>query len=515
MADPWSGLVAWTRAEIRPSARALPVATDRAARERMRTALGYTTPAGMARDLAAAAPDLVAGGCEAGFDRLARLLLLDPPDSVPQALDGLPAEAEVSPRARLVQARLWLLGFRTRPAGTPFGEDDRLALLHLAHVALGPAGGSDVPARIAAALALSADATRLTDALLARDPSGFLVTRRPADMAPAALRGPVRCDPEGFLVPAASFFGQIFWHRGSADLAPSRFETEHDGDAPRAAADTANLLGLRLLQLRLQQAGFYDGLVDGMFGPRSWAALEEATRDVPELFPELHAVLPDGAHVAVSLRRVALRLFPLLAPPGAEAAFEAALDVHGEEIAARAEELQAASRAQPAPRPPSVGVFVFRSLGRVMRGALRAVGAGLAFIGRLVERLFRPIADLLDWLRHLGARLLAVMRRAGSAARRFLLCRPMGGSGVVSRLAPDRDAVFYVAPGTTPDAVDAHHAAFRRDLELLPMAGALAGAVLGVARAAATGPVGWVMLVLRVWRETELLRAAPEAARAG
>src|SRR5258708_38975648 len=80
-----------------------------------------------------------------------------------------------------------------------------------------------------------------------------------------------------------------------------------DGDPTEMIQDDGNRLGLRLIQLKMKRRGVYNGPIDGLYGPVTWAALAEVARsmrpdDPPDGIKLAVRGFPSSRHVGISLR---------------------------------------------------------------------------------------------------------------------------------------------------------------------------------------------------------------------
>jgi hypothetical protein len=513
----------------------VPTASSALGRRRILHALGYLGPgpadeAAAERDLLADFRQLTAMKAEVpldvdqAFDRLAQALRLEGDPLV----RSVPARGAEGLAVRILQAQLVLLGASAAPVGRPFSQDDDFALISVSRWLRVPGdprsireqlqldGGrrSEVLQPVLAQL----DLRVLTQALIARDPTGFLVA--PASGMGPAEDGPIRTLPDGTFPERQNLLERLFV--GQQEVDPPLLETAFDGDPRRMAEDNGNRMGLRLIQLRMQQSGFYDTTIDGLFGRRSWSALAAAAQreDVAggpiEVFAACFRVLPGEAYAAVSLKFLDATVLRDAAPMS-EADLrkllgedEANALVVDQDRLLKAEEH--ARLVAPPPQDPSPVVGVFRSVGRVIAGAVDAIRGFFRSVGSLVERMFEPIADLLAWLRRKARQIVEMLARLVAPLRRLVFCEPWGDDKVLSRIAPDRDTVLFVDRGASSDVVAGHLAELARHSFILRTTGRILGLIVRVAVSAVGGPAGWVAIVVLVVREApELLGIVTES----
>lgn len=500
----------------------VPLAGQDGGKERVLAALGFRGPGTQAPPPEAERllfeEVQAAGGTTADpdvlFEALARRLVLDGPAHASLgAVDGLPALNERSLRSRLLQARLWLLCASARPPGRPFSTDDVNSL-----IALGRALSHEAPELFAARITgqqrdafldwvvtTTGTCGQIADALCRSDPSGHLVARRPEWMRTAPAERPLRVDRDGALVPVPGWWRALLEDGGSNTPPPSRLEKEYDSNPAAYIGDPANRLGLRIVQLLLQQGGFYSGTVDGIFFSESWAALNEAADTFQEDLAPLCSVMMNDDYVALSLPRVVRRLFPAIqAMPDVDPV--TVLTASGADLESLAPELASAEQARAAAgrtaQPPADNdrpTFFFRAFRWVVRSVVHGIRVAVQRVSRFLERLAMPIRDFLAWLRRAAGQVAALMDRAVSPVRRFILCEPMGTAAVITRFAADRDATLYVARSASPEQVRQALDEVRQDVEAIGWACRLLSFVADCALLL-TGPGGWIRFTVRLIR---------------
>lgn len=460
------------------------------------------------------------------FGWLADILLCDQP--LPEA--GPPSRGQTGLLVRLIQARLQLLGADGRPAGRPFDRGDEVALAALAGWLLRPSlvidDQSSPTARwlrqleasradaLRELLSVTATADGMITALIERDPSGFVVAPSPPDKP--IIRGFDRLatGPDGTLIT-----GSIeVWSRVTfGTLTRPLFETEFDHDPAAMAEDNANRLALRLIQMKLRQAGHYMAEIDGLFGPASWHGLKDAcgfaepsallsSEAQPEKQDQIWAPIGDGRRVGVSLRLMQRRVLPRSEEPASSESLIAQLRA-APECCVVAVDGASQREKELASRPPSPGLF--RGFRGMLRWVGRTLGELLTAVGKVVDAALRPVRDLLHWLRTMVRHVVAGLRRAYQPAARFLLGQPVGDAAMVTRFAFDRDCFVFVATPVDVPAVRAHLRALRLDQAILTWSVRIAVALV---RALLTGVLGWAGLVVTLLRAAyELFVTIPES----
>lgn len=456
--------------------------------------------------------------CNRLLHRVSDLLSHEPVD----APDRVPGAGERNVWTRILQARLQRLDLlQGANVGDPFSRAEVHALRGLVALLSPPdaVSGAALDAAMPRAVRLCGDADALLDALIRRDPHGYLVIYTGAahelpehtcvglhvDPATACFRG------EGFLGGCS-----LFWGRNPRPLLTSHAE---------AAEDRSNRLGLRLVQIKLWQAGFYRGFIDASFGPRSRAALAEALTVAlagDDASPPgegddegEEAFLRDvgGGYLALNhqlLRRRMARLQPSDAALAAEPDVE--MDAGVREMVRRHGAGLAADEAE---GRAGMGLFaritsffkrrILRPLGRVFRTAFVALRRGVHWLTAAAVRAGNAVTDILRSLAEGARTALVFLRRGLQPFLHFVTGQPIGDARAVVRFDLDRDAVLYISPRATPRDLRDHRARVARLSRAFTVTCALVGRAVDVVQRILIGttPAAWALLA---WRLAGLLR---------
>jgi hypothetical protein len=499
----------------------VPSASSALGRQRILQVLGYQQEARFLADYAALTGQAEdAADC---YERVAQALRLEGEVLVSR----LPAHGGTDLASRLVKAQLVQLGASFGRVEAPYGEDDDSALLSIGRWVRAPGDHWNEVTQgelergdrrgLVPVLHLLASARAIIEALIARDPTGFLV-------APAAPQGgqeaslPIRLFPDkGTFVESA--FDRESFRFGKAQGRAPLFETAFDGKPSFAMQDHGNDLGLRLIQLWLQRDGFYRMTVDGRFQAGSWSALAAAAQRADVAAAPIESVLPcfrvlPGGFAAVSLQLVYTRILDNEAPASEEALRDQLFAAPGGLGVTQEELVEADDRARglrPAPSDDG-GLGIFRSVRSVLAGAVDAVRSFFHQAKHLVERMFEPVADLLSWLRRKARQLVDAIWQSLAPVRRLLFGEPWADPGVLSHISLDRDAMLFVAADAPPQAVRRHMADLRKHNARFFVSARLISLVVAVIVEVGAGPLGWLRLVLRVLRDgPEFLQLAEQA----
>jgi hypothetical protein len=502
-------------------ASGVPSAGSVLGRQRILQVLGYREEARFLADyVALTGHEEEAGGC---YERVAQALRLEGEGLARR----LPEHGETGLASRLVKAQLVQLGASFGRVEAPFGEDDDSALLSIGRWVRAPGDRWNEATQgeleqgnrrsLVPVLRMLASAKDMIEALIARDPTGFLVApAAPQDGQAAVL--PVRVFPE-----EGSFIESVF-DRESFRFGPAQgraplFETAFDGDPSLAVQDHGNDLGLRLIQIWLQRDGFYRMTVDGRFQAGSWSALTAAAQRADVASAPIESVRPcfrvlPGGFAALSLQLVYSRILDNEAPASEAALRDQLFAAPGGLGVTQAELVEADDRARalrPAPSDDG-GLGIFRSVRSVLAGAVDAVRSFFHQTKHLVERMFEPVADLLSWLRRKARQLVDAIWRSLVPVRRLLFGEPWADAGVLSRISSDRDATLFVAVGASPEVVRHHLAELRMHNARFLLSARVIAFVVAVFVELGTGPIGWLRLVLRVLRDgPDLFELAEQA----
>ncbi len=190
----------------------------------------------------------------------------------------LPNMGEISVWSRIVQARQDRLGTLLNTAvGCPWSEEDLLSLRRLNRL-LGGQLDAVFTTNMEELVHLCGNADAMIARLRARDPGGFLVAKSgsfpgPRDTFYRRLR--VGTDSYFSAAPLINLSPALQRVRIDGELTHRIAKPIH-GDGESAWVDPSNKLGLRLVQIKLWQLGFYDDSIDGIFGPNTISALLEA-----------------------------------------------------------------------------------------------------------------------------------------------------------------------------------------------------------------------------------------------
>lgn len=190
----------------------------------------------------------------------------------------VPGMGEVSVWSRIVQSRQNRLGTLIDTAvGHPWGEEELLSLHRLNRLLGGPLGSVSTT-KVEELVHLCGNADAMIARLRARDSGGFLVAKS------GSFPGRRDTFYRRLRVGTDSYFSAA----PLINLSPALRRVKIDGklthriakpihsDSETACVDPSNKLGLRLVQIKLWQLGYYDDSIDAIFGPNTISALLEA-----------------------------------------------------------------------------------------------------------------------------------------------------------------------------------------------------------------------------------------------
>lgn len=297
--------------------------------------------------------------------------------------------------------------------------------------------------------------------------------------------------------------------------------------SPRDRADHAECaFGLALVQLSLWSFGYYEGLLDGAWGPASHHALETMARD-RDVGPERFILnIAEGCH-AVNPALFLTELYGATPRPAGAAATEA--DYVEAEIGDASLRPAADGAAADPPRQGFLAAFraalgrgrrVVVAFGSIAKAIASSIKRGVQRVGRAIGGVLRSVGGLAAFL-YKGVR--EAVRLLAEAARPFahyVLRLPIVMSDVDGRPlvildhALDRDATHWVSPRATTAVTDAFAALLAR----LTRASDIAVSLAIMAVEAMSPGVGWIRLGLKVaglLRRLLALRFAPIPAQPG
>jgi len=285
------------------------------------------------------------------------------------------------------------------------------------------------------------------------------------------------------------------------------------GTAATVFHTAQNILGLRLVQLKLWMAGFYYGRIDGWWGPLSHQALldflEQEGVDKDKELGRFIAPVEDN-YRAVNLARLGALLSAYDAPaakaPDQERQLMEALAVEDEEAVQTAlysgdGNIRAFYRESRKNRRRLY--FGIRSLAA---SALRGVKKVLGWIKRKVQKV---VGAVISFFKAVAKRIREGILLFAESFRRFLhfvLQKPVvspevgavpaGGPFVLTRFAVDSDVVNLHSASVSPALMAAHLSLVRRLTAGLSLFLAIATEVIHLIAILGTlaTPVGWIKL---------------------
>lgn len=467
---------------------------------------------------------------DALLEVLASVLSFETQNGAEHFIPVCPSSGDVSVWSRIVQARLDRLGLLMHTGvGHPWGEEDEAALMRLSRslrMPGAPLSAFDLSeAEKRAFIDLSGNADALIEQVRQRDPGGFLVA------ASAAFPGrrdafynrlKIRTDGYFSSAPLISFAPAL---RRVGHLENTRHEIAvplHE-TADSAARDEANTLGLRLVQIKLWQRGYYEDLIDAQIGPNTVSAISEAVeiygeQTMGDVLPDVLRRLGDGK-IAISLHGLHTLVFSAevaeaFTPEVAEAAAQAAETITARRAPADLEDIENAGLApnlRADARDPERGFLgrirsgvgrVFKTTGRVLRSGLNIIRRGVTKMVVVVDRMLSPLRDLMGLAFEDVDKVRFLLRWVLMTWRAFLLGKPLAigteGNGFVTvQFSLDRDARLLFINNPSDAVLSAFRGAANKLFRIMRLTFNTVAAILKVAVSLITWP-GRVRLVFEV-----------------
>lgn len=442
----------------------------------------------VAREGAESGDDLLA--VDALLEVLAAVLSFEVRNGAERFAPVVPDRGSVSVWSRIVQARLDRLGLLMHTGvGHPWGEEDETALLRLSRLAADPMAPLSAFGLSAAEqseqIALSGDADALIARLRHRDPGGFLVAKSSAFPGRRdAFYNRLKVGTDGYFSSAPLIsFAPALRRLGSGAETRHEIAQPLHADAESALADASNRLGLRLVQIKLWQQGYYEDAIDAVFGPNTVSAILEAVEihgneTLGETLPDVMRRLGDG-QIAITLHGLDRLVFAAemrraFTPEVAEVAASVAETITERRAPANPEDAPGATEMPELrrdARDPKMGFLgrirnrvgrVFKTTGRILRAGLNVIRRGVANMVGVVDRMLAPVRDLMSLAFEDLDKVRYLLRWTAQTWRTFLLGRPLAVGSEAEGFATvqfsiDRDArlLFLNRPS------DAVLAAFR------------------------------------------------------
>lgn len=437
---------------------------------------------------------------DALLESLSDFLSLDTGDTAP---DRIPRIGEVSVWSRIVQARLDRLGIFSGNAGDPYGQTTEEALKGLLRcIAVQPILGAVLPVQ-PFMITRSGRADELLRFLECPEPESgwyeFAVYEAPADHRPQEA---------SFSSLSVNSNGKFVDRGVSRDV---RFNDRAFRDRvslSQRCNSARNKLSLRLVQIKLWQAGFYTGRLDTAYGPRTLDALLGAIEHFG--FQRESVILSFGrGYFALNLRFLSQKLFPNFLSDADPDANEGII----KETVQAIEDVRQIS-SQPAPPQPSVEErsrgwrLNFRPIGRLFRRVVSAVARGVrAGVDSVRNAIVQPIADAVRLAVDSARRAVQAIAVSARQFLQFVLGLPVstpreneGEPKIVSVFQLDRDCVSIVGDDATAADHRLHRDRISRLTASLEFAFTVIGTAAFIARNLAVGPLGWVSIALRLGR---------------
>ncbi len=463
----------------------------------------------LARAGDAPTPDMLMAQ-EALLEHLSELLSLD--DTAP-APDRVPDQGEVSVWSRIVQARLARLSLFQEMVGEPYGLSTEMAFAGLFRATTTIPATQITRVQVSAPLvARSGKADALLDLLELRD------SNNPNRIPFSVFLAPARQTPRQAFMATLSV--DQFGNFSGGSLVRTRLTDSGPGSAVRRSITPGdvfrtawNRLSLQLVQIKLWQAGFYEGYIDGVFGLKTLDALFSAVGHFGLNEDDACLSLGDG-YFALNVRYLRIHLFPMLRSGDAletdmndDTVIQTTVDAIRDAEAA-APSLRAPARPRDERERRSGWRRVFRSIGRFFRTVVSAVVRGVRRVADAVQRtIIKPIADAIRLAVDAARRAVRAIAISIGQFLRFVLGLPIatpredeGDPKIVTVFQLDRDCISIVSQDAEWEDHRLHRTRIARLTAGLEFAFAVVGNAAFIAQNAVLGFYGWIRIALRLGR---------------
>jgi peptidoglycan hydrolase-like protein with peptidoglycan-binding domain len=418
--------------------------------------------------------------------------------------DRVPLPNEVSLWSRVIQARLEKLGLFDGNVGDPYGKDTERSLIMLARYISRTdfMSGLMVMPVEPFMITRAENADRLIELLSLSDQKGFLVFFDPFhDQSETIVSWP-RSHFGEWLV-AKNHMSRRRRYCPSNTLFREDFPIHGDRSPEHIFSDGPNRLGLRLIQIKMAQLGFYDGFIDGHFSEESRNALYNLVYSFG--YDAQNIVVPlDSGYFYIDLRYLAQNIF------SAGRADVASNPDELRELRTEAEDAVSRLVRLPTLAATEGGLpnFLVRTgklmlpMRRIVQTAISALACGLKRIPRVIERGLGPLVAVFHTVTEGARKAFRLVTLSARPWMHFAIGVPVvtyatdhsEEISIVTHFGVDRDTIVFVHAGTTTQELIRHCKDIRVLLRDLTTSLRIATRIASVPLKFSAGPFAWVQI---------------------